>query len=97
LPKSFEELVQNLTILPGVGEKTAERYAFTMLDLEEEKLSDFSNTVLNLKKNITTCPKCGCLTDTNKCTICDDDSRSKDVICVVENQKNVFIFERKCT
>lgn len=93
-PKSLQDLIEYFKLLPGVGEKTAERYAFAMLDLEEEKLSDFSNTVLNLKKNITTCPKCGCLVDTNKCTICDDDSRSKDIICVVENQKNVFIFEK---
>lgn len=93
-PKSLQDLIEYFKLLPGVGEKTAERYAFAMLDLEEEKLSDFSNTVLNLKRNITTCPKCGCLTDTNKCTICDDDSRSKDIICVVENQKNVFIFEK---
>lgn len=93
-PKSLQDLIDYFKLLPGVGEKTAERYAFAMLDLEEEKLNDFSNTVENLKNSITTCPKCGCLTDTNKCTICDDNSRSKDIICVVENQKNVFIFEK---
>ena len=93
-PRSLQELIDYFKLLPGVGAKTAERYAFAMLDLDEEKLKDFSNIVSSIKKNIGTCPKCGCLIDTNKCMICDDESRTPDTICVVENQKNVFIFEK---
>lgn len=93
-PRSLQELIDYFKLLPGVGAKTAERYAFAMLDLDEEKLKDFSNTVANIKSTIDTCPKCGCLIDANKCMICDDESRSSDTICVVENQKNVFIFEK---
>ncbi len=93
-PRSLQELIDYFKLLPGVGAKTAERYAFSMLDLDEDKLKEFSNILYNIKQNISNCPNCGCLTEANKCTICEDESRKKDTICVVENQKNVFIFEK---
>ncbi len=93
-PRSLQELIDYFKLLPGVGTKTAERYAFAMLDLDEEKLNKFSNILANIKQNISTCPNCGCLTEANNCIICEDESRKKDTICVVENQKNVFIFEK---
>lgn len=93
-PKSFQKLVDSLKLLPGVGEKTAERYAFSLLNMEENRLNDFSDSLKNVKKNITTCEICGSMCESNKCTICEDNSRQKDIICVVENQKNVFIFEK---
>lgn len=93
-PRSLQELIDYFKLLPGVGAKTAERYAFAMLDLDEEKLNEFSNILANIKQNISTCPNCGCLTEANNCIVCEGESRKKDTICVVENQKNVFIFEK---
>lgn len=93
-PRSFQNLIDCLKLLPGVGAKTAERYAFSILNLDEEKVKDFGNIILNIKDNIKDCPNCGCLLDSNKCMICDDESRNKEIICVVESQKNVFIFEK---
>ena len=93
-PKSFQELIDCFKLLPGVGTKTAERYAFSLLNLDEEKTQEFSNIIENIKKNITTCPNCGCMSEANKCLNCDDKSRQNDIICVVESQKNVFIFEK---
>lgn len=93
-PKTLLQLIESFKLLPGVGEKTAERYAFSMLNFNEEQISNFSNTLLNLNKKITTCPNCGCLSEENKCLICDDENRSSSTICVVENQKNVFVFEK---
>ena len=93
-PKSFQELIDCFKLLPGVGTKTAERYAFSLLNLDEEKTKEFSNIIENIKKNITTCPNCGCMSEANKCLICDDKSRQNNIICVVESQKNVFIFEK---
>lgn len=93
-PRSFQDLIDNFKLLPGVGAKTAERYAFSMIDLDEERLKEFSDSIYSIKEKITTCPNCGCLSDTNNCSICNDDSRKNDIICVVENQKNVFIFEK---
>ncbi len=93
-PESFQKLVECFKLLPGVGSKTAERYAFCMLDLDEEKVKQFSESISDIKKNITTCPNCGCLSETNKCLFCEDETRNQDIICVVENQKNVFVFEK---
>lgn len=93
-PRSFQDLIDNFKLLPGVGAKTAERYAFSMIDLDEERLKEFSDSIYSIKEKITTCPNCGCLSDSNNCSICNDDSRKNDIICVVENQKNVFIFEK---
>lgn len=93
-PESFQKLVECFKLLPGVGSKTAERYAFSMLDLDEEKIKQFSNSILDIKNKITTCSRCGCLSESNKCMFCDDETRNKDTICVVENQKTVFIFEK---
>lgn len=93
-PESFQKLVDSLKSLPGVGEKTAERYAFSLLNMEENRLNDFSDSLKNVKKNITTCEICGSMCESNKCMICEDNSRQKDIICVVENKKNVFIFEK---
>ena len=93
-PKSFQKLIDCFKLLPGVGTKTAERYAFSLLNLDEEKTKKFSNIIENIKKNITTCPNCGCMSEANKFLICDDKSRQNNIICVVESQKNVFIFEK---
>ncbi len=93
-PKSLQNLIDSFKLLPGVGEKTAERYAFSILKLEEEQLNIFSDCILNINKRLVTCPNCGCLSETNNCLICNDLNRDPATICVVENQKNVFIFEK---
>ena len=93
-PESFQKIINCLKLLPGVGEKTAERYAFSLLNLEPEKLDEFGELVKNISKNITECSVCGCLSDTNKCMICGDLSRNQDIICVVENKKNIYTFEK---
>ncbi len=92
-PRSFQNLIDCLKLLPGVGTKTAERYAFAMIEMDNEKLNDFCDAISNVKSKITTCPICGCMQDSNKCMYCDDEKRNKDTLCVVENQKNVFLFE----
>lgn len=93
-PKSFQKLVDSLKLLPGVGEKTAERYAFSILRLENDKVKEFGESILNINSKITTCPNCGCLSELNNCLFCDDKNRDNSIICVVENQKNVFILEK---
>ncbi len=93
-PKTLENLIESLKLLPGVGQKTAERYAFSMIKLNEDKLLILSTAIKNINDQITTCPKCGCLCETNKCLNCSDDNKNIDIICVVENQKNVFVFEK---
>ena len=94
LPKSFENLVKSFEIFPGVGEKTAERFVYSLLNKDVDEVENLSESMLLFKKNIRFCEKCGCLSDFDKCEICSDNSRNKSIICVVEDSKSVFSFEK---
>jgi len=93
-PNSLKELIDSLKYLPGVGEKTAERYAFSLINQDEEKVEVLSEAILKAKKDIKRCSICNGLTDKDKCDICTDKSRDNNVLCVVEDPKSVFIFEK---
>ena len=94
VPKSFSNLANNLTILPGVGEKTAERYVYALYDKDESEIENLSEALINFKKNIKTCSICGCLSDEDICDICLDKHRDKSIICIVEDSKSVFFIEK---
>ena len=94
LPKSFERLVNTLTILPGVGEKTAERFVYSIYEKDIEEIENLANALIDFKKNIKVCEICGCLSDTKICNICDNKKRDNSTICVVEDSKNVFFIEK---
>ena len=94
LPKSFTNLVSNLTILPGVGEKTAERYVYSLYEKEMDEIENLAQSLLDFKKNIRTCKNCGCLSDFDECEICTESGRDKSTICVVEDSKSVFFIEK---
>lgn len=94
-PKSLENLIESFKCLPGIGSKTAERLAFSLLELEEEQVSVFSESMLEAKNKIHSCAKCNVMTDQNLCFICTDKNRENSkVLCVVEDSKNVFLFEK---
>ena len=94
LPRIFTDLVNNLTLFPGVGEKTAERYVYSLCDKEPEEVENLANALIDFKKNIRYCEVCGCLTDTDECDICSDKNRDRSTICIVEDSKNVFFIEK---
>lgn len=94
LPKSFEQLVNTLTILPGVGEKTAERFVYSIYEKDIVEIENLANALIDFKKNIKVCEICGCLSDTEICNICDNKKRDNSTICVVEDSKNVFFIEK---
>ena len=94
LPKSFEQLVNTLTILPGVGEKTAERFVYSIYEKDIEEIENLANALIDFKKNIKVCEICGCLSDTEICNICDNKKRDNSTICVVEDSKNLFFIEK---
>lgn len=94
LPKSFENLVKSFEIFPGVGEKTAERFVYSLQNRELEEIESLVDAIIDFKKNIKYCDICGSLSDYNKCDICEDKSRDKSTICVVEDSKSVFSFEK---
>lgn len=93
-PESIKNLIESFKYLPGIGEKTAERLAFSILDLEEEQIELFSDSLLSVKKNIHPCPICNTLTDQEKCFVCSDINRDTDTLCVVDDVKSVFLFEK---
>lgn len=92
-PESLEKLINYYKKLPGIGEKNAERLALATLNFKEEDLEKFSNSLLNIKK-LHKCNICGHLTENDICNICSDPSRDKNLICVIEDYKSVFSFEK---
>ena len=93
-PDSLKELIESFKFLPGIGEKSAERMAFYILDLDEEKVDYFSESLKHVKKRIKKCPVCSNITENEVCSICADDKRNKDLLCVLEDKKNIFLFEK---
>ena len=93
-PKSLQQLIDSFKYLPGIGDKTAERMAFALMDMEEEKIETFSNSILKVKETIHRCPICNGLTDMDKCIICSDKNRDANTLVVVEDPKSVFLFEK---
>ena len=87
-------LIDELSKLPGVGRKTAQRLAFFILDMEEFEAEKLSKSILDAKKNIKLCSVCCNLTDTDPCHICSNKNRDESIICVVEGSKDVIAMER---
>lgn len=88
-----EVLIEQFRRLPGVGRKTAARYALSVLDMSKESAQDFSDAILDAKNKIHRCPICNNLTDQEICSICADEGR-EPVICVVEDSKALMSIER---
>lgn len=92
-PKKFEELISVFEKLPGVGVKTAQRYAFTLLEKTDEEVNEIIQNLLDIKK-IKKCKTCGFLTDEDECLICKDNSRDKSTIMVVGYSQDVVAIEK---
>ena len=86
--------MNSLTILPGVGEKTAERFVYSIYNNDIQEIENLSEALINFKKNIRICEKCGCLSDDNICNICLNEKRDKTTLCIVEDSKSVFFIEK---
>ena len=96
-PKDLEKLINYYQKLPGIGEKSAERLAIATLEFSEDEIQEFSDTIKSAKKNLTRCSICGHLTDSEICNICSDENRNKNIICVIEDYKSIFSFEKTGT
>lgn len=91
--KSLEVLQEQLSKLPGVGKKSAERMAYSLLDFEQEDLNDIADAIKTLKEKIHVCPICGMITDIDGCYICDDSTRDQSVMMIVSYPKDVISLE----
>lgn len=92
-PESLEKLINYYKKLPGIGEKNAERLALATLNFKEEDILKFSDALKDIKK-IHKCKICGHLTENEICNICENESRNHELICVIEDYKSVFSFEK---
>ncbi len=91
----IQRLIEEFRRLPGVGGKTAARYAFAMLDLSEEEAAGFADAINAIKRDVHKCPVCFGLSATEGyCDICNSDSRDSSIICVVENAKDIMVMEK---
>ena len=93
-PSTILNLIECFKKLPGIGEKTAERLALSMLDMDDEVINLFSQSLKDVKTKIKRCSVCNNLSEEDKCQICRDNDRNKKLICVVEEPKNVILFEK---
>jgi len=93
-PKPLEILINELSRLPGIGGKTAQRLAFHILSLEQEEVKRLASALTGAKEQMKYCSVCGNLTDTDPCRICSDTARHQDIICVVESPRDVAAMER---
>lgn len=91
----IQRLIEEFRRLPGVGGKTAARYAFAVLNLTEEEAAGFADAINGIKRDVHRCPVCfGLSTSPEECEICRSDSRDHSVICVVEQPKDVMVMEK---
>lgn len=93
-PESIRNLIDSFKFFQGIGEKTAERLAFSVLSLEKEQVDSLSKNLILARNNIKRCIKCNNLCEGKVCTICSDSSRNQDLLCVVEDPKTVFSIEK---
>jgi len=92
--KSLNRLINQLTKLPGIGERTARRLAFYILKQPQEETIHLINALRALKQKVKKCNICNNFSEDNPCSICRDEKRDRTVICVVEEPQDVFLFER---
>ena len=91
---SIEKLIESFKKLPSIGEKTAVRLAFYMLNASDEEANKFVQSIQEAKKNLKFCSKCFNISDTDPCPICSNASRDQTKICVVEDVKDVVAMEK---
>lgn len=97
-PKPLEDLIDEFMKYPGIGRKTAERYAlFTVNRLNAESVGEFAGALVSACTKITRCSICGHLTETDPCSVCTNPNRDPSVILVVESPKDVFTIEKSGT
>ena len=92
--KPIENLIRQLSKLPGIGQKTAQRLAFHIINMEDEDAKALSSSILEAKEKIQFCSICQNIADSNPCEICSSSDRNSEVICVVESPREVIAMEK---
>ena len=93
-PIAIEKLIEEFAKLPSIGQKTAQRLTLHVLNLPEDEVREFAEALVKARGTIKYCSQCGNFTDSDPCSICSNPSRNQDVICVVENAKDIMTIEK---
>jgi recombination protein RecR len=93
-PETMVRLIEQLRKLPGVGPKTAGRLALYLIGMDSESVTGLAEAMIAAKQRMHACPRCFNLTDEQICGVCSDESREKNMICVVEGPEDVIALER---
>ena len=93
-PRVLEELIEKVMRLPGIGRRSAERVAFYILNSPFQEARELSESIVKIKRNLKLCKVCNNFAEADTCNICQDPRRSKNIICVVEEPKDVLAVER---
>ncbi len=92
-PQAIQKLIELFTLLPAVGQKTAERYVFYLFKQDPEKLQEFAQAIAELKEKTVVCQNCLAIAETNPCSICADSKRNRSIICVVADTRDQLVIE----
>ena len=93
-PKSIKNLIDSFKYFPGIGEKTAERLAFSVLNMDDDQIDMISKSISSIKKDLKRCTVCNNFSEEDICSICSDSLRDKNTLCVVEDPKTIFLIEK---
>lgn len=93
-PEDLNVAIDSFKKIPGIGEKSAERQVLAILKKNEDEVKELANSLIRAKEKLHPCEICGHLTSNDICEICQDESRNKKIICVLEDFKSVFAFEK---
>lgn len=93
-PSNLANVINYFRKFPGIGEKSAERLALFVINMSSDDVNSFAASMIDSKLNLHPCSICGHITDKEICDVCSDEKRNKNLICVLEDYKSVFAFER---
>jgi len=92
-PEDLQILVSTLKKLPGIGSRTAERFAFEFINWSDEELEHLGRILTEIRRKIPPCPVCGCLTDQGRCSFCDPGVRDSRSLCLISSARDAYAIE----
>ena len=93
-PESVNQLIRELSRLPGIGQKTAQRLTFHILKSDQNDVERLARSLMDIKSKTDSCTICGAITETDPCGICNDSKRDDHLICIVEDAQDIYAFEK---
>ena len=93
-PESVNQLIRELSRLPGIGQKTAQRLTFHILKSDQNDVERLARSLMDIKSKTDSCTICGAITETDPCGICNDSKRDDYLICIVEDAQDIYAFEK---